>query len=114
MNNSKALDRLADLSGRRIKDIIETASEKTDWDAVDEALAITVQKVRNGKLSPLAYYMQKNLMDVPALATKSYFSRLEVYLHLRPFVFKRLSKHTLQLYAAIFNISVDALMNIDQ
>src|ERR1019366_2676248 len=38
------------------------------WDNINEKLAETVTKVRAGTLSPLAYFMQKNLMDVALLA----------------------------------------------
>src|ERR1700761_9434552 len=46
----------------------ENFAMKQAWDDIDETLAETEAKVHSGELSPVAYFMQKNLMDVALLA----------------------------------------------
>lgn len=87
----------------------ENAATKGAWDEVDEVLRETEAAVRAGKLSPIAYFMQKSLMDVPLLA--SYVGKWQwvVRRHLKPAGFARLSEASLAKYAGVFNISVDDL-----
>lgn len=82
---------------------------KQAWDAVDEELAATEQLVRSGQLSPIAYYMQKCLMDVALLAKYAGKWQWQVKRHMKPAGFAKLSDAMLQRYAEIFNIPVAAL-----
>ncbi|MFT4023883.1 MAG: hypothetical protein QM664_08900 [Flavihumibacter sp.] len=79
------------------------------WEEIDEKIAVTKQKVLNGELSPIAYYMEKNLMDLPTLASYAGFWKFRVKKHLQPAVFKKLPDKKLARYASVFNISVDDL-----
>lgn len=87
----------------------ENAATMQAWDEVEEQLKETEVSVRAGELSPIAYFMQKTLMDVPLLA--SYMGKWQwtVKRHLKPGVFARLKEETLAAYAKLFNISVDEL-----
>ncbi len=84
---------------------------KQAWDEIDESLAVTEEKVRKGTLSPIAYFMQKNLMDVALLARYAGKWQWQVKRHFKPAVFKKLSPAELNKYAAVFNITTDQLMN---
>ena len=79
------------------------------WDEVETTLAETEEKVKAGELSPIAWYMQKMLMDITLLS--KYVGKLEwqVKRHMKPSVFKSLKPETLQKYASVFNITVDEL-----
>ncbi|HOA39489.1 MAG TPA: hypothetical protein PLQ65_02760 [Flavihumibacter sp.] len=79
------------------------------WEDIDEKIAITKQKVLNGELSPIAYYMEKNLMDLPTLAGYAGFWKWRVKKHLKPAAFKTLSETKLARYASVFNITVEEL-----
>ena len=46
----------------------ENFAMKQAWDDIDEQLEQTEKKVRAGELSPVAYFMQKNLMDIALLS----------------------------------------------
>lgn len=87
----------------------ENIATKQAWDAVDEELAETAEKVKKGELSPIAYYMQKNLMEVALLASYVGKWQWQVKRHFKPSVFNKLSTDVLAKYAAVFNISVDEL-----
>lgn len=87
----------------------ENAATKQAWDAVDEELASTEASVRAGNLSPVAYFMQKTLMDLPLLARYMGKWQWQVRRHMKPSVFKKLSPALLKAYAYVFNISVAEL-----
>lgn len=87
----------------------ENEAMKQAWDAVDEALADTEEKVRQGTLSPIAYFMQKNLMDISLLSKYVGKWKWRVRRHMKPAVFKQLSDNQLQAYATLFNITVAEL-----
>ena len=87
----------------------ENAATTGAWDEVDEVLRETEAAVRAGKLSPIAYFMQKSLMDVALLARYVGKWQWIVRRHLKPAGFAKLSETTLAKYAGVFNISVEAL-----
>ena len=89
----------------------ENAALEQAWEDIDETIEKTIAQVRAGELSPVAYYMQKNLMDLALLASYTGKWKWQVKRHLKPAVFKKLDPQMLATYARIFNISVDELVN---
>ena len=89
----------------------ENAALKQAWDDIDETLAETEAKVRAGLLSPIPYFMQKNLMDTALLARYIGKWQWQVKRHFKPDVFKHIDTVTLDKYASIFNITTDELNN---
>ncbi|HRO42105.1 MAG TPA: hypothetical protein PL009_04690 [Flavipsychrobacter sp.] len=89
----------------------ENAATKQAWDAIEEELAETERKVRNGELSPIVYFMQKKLMDLPLLASYAGKWQWQVKRHFKPDVFRKLSDDMLQKYADIFGITIQELIN---
>jgi len=83
------------------------------WDNINEKVEAIKQKVISGKLSPVAYYMEKNIMDVALLAKYMGLWRWTVKKHLKPKHFNKLPPETIEQYADIFNITADQLKNID-
>ena len=79
------------------------------WDEVETTLAETEEKVKAGELSPIAWYMQKMLMDITLLSIYVCKWEWQVKRHMKPSVFKSLKPETLQKYASVFNITVDEL-----
>ena len=79
------------------------------WEDIDERIIQTKEKVLKGELSPIAYFMEKNLMDLPTLASYAGGWKFFVKKHLTPKGFKKLSAEKLGRYAEIFNISVEEL-----
>lgn len=89
----------------------ENAATKGAWDEVDEVLRETETAVKTGKLSPIAYFMQKSLMDVALLAKYVGKWQWTVRRHMKPAHFAKLSDATLSAYASVFGIPVESLKN---
>ncbi len=68
-------------------------------------------RVRNNETSPIEYFMYRKWMDPLTLAQVMGLYRWQVKRHFKPRVFKKLDDQTLNEYARIFGISVDALKN---
>jgi hypothetical protein len=66
------------------------------------------------ELSPLAYYMVKNQMDINLLAKYVRLSRWRVRRHLKPAVFRCLKTSILERYAKIFNVSTEQLFDVPE
>lgn len=79
------------------------------WDLIREQVQATLNKVKAGKLSPLAFHMVNNQMTMGLLAKYVRYSRWRVWLHLRPKGFNRLTPPMLKRYADVFEIDVAAL-----
>jgi hypothetical protein len=84
------------------------------WDLIHEQVQKTLEKIKAGKLSPLAYHMECNQMGPGLLAKYAGFSRLRVRRHLKPAGFKRLKPDQLNRYAEIFGIEVADLAKIPE
>ncbi|MFO7613268.1 MAG: hypothetical protein R6W71_01365 [Bacteroidales bacterium] len=84
------------------------------WEVVHEKVEQVRQDVLAGKVSPIAYYMEKNIMDVSLLADYAGLSRWKVKKHLKPGRFARLKEDILQRYADIFEISLPELKNFEE
>src|SRR5210317_90813 len=69
------------------------------WDSIHERVEMTKQKVKDGKLSPLAYHMEKQQMDVKLLAKYVGMSRCKVRRHMKPRHFDKLQQPVLDKYA---------------
>jgi hypothetical protein len=83
------------------------------WDNINEKVEETKEKVINGQLSPIAFYMEKNIMDIGLLSKYMGLWRWTVKKHLKPKHFNRLSEEQLAQYADIFNITVEQLTDIN-
>ena len=86
---------------------------KQSWDAAEERLEQVRQLVVIGKASPVAYYMEKILMEVPMLAAYMEMPKWRVKRHMKSRVFKKLKPEILAKYAGVFDIPVDQLTNPD-
>ncbi len=83
------------------------------WDNVNEKIEQTKQSVIAGKLSPIAYYIEKNIMDVALLASYMRMWKWAVKKHLKPKNFAKLSDDVLEQYAKVFSISKEELISIE-
>ena len=81
------------------------------WQQAEERTANAKQKVKNAEASPILYFMELHLMDIPIIAAYTGFWQWTVKRHLNPDVFKNLSNSKLQKYAVVFDITVDELKN---
>ncbi|HEY9113494.1 MAG TPA: hypothetical protein VIN10_02265 [Bacteroidales bacterium] len=79
------------------------------WDNINEKVEQTRQKVIRGELSPLAYFMEKNMMDTKLLAQYMGFWNLTVKKHLKPKNFYKLSEEIISKYADVLDITPEEL-----
>jgi hypothetical protein len=114
--NSRELCYAVDENGKYVK-VLSTGWEPKDI-ALRQAIEFTgkraleiKKKVENNQLSPIAYYLEKRMMDIRLLSQYTDILRWRVKRHLKPRVFKRLSHEILKKYADAFDITVDELIN---
>jgi hypothetical protein len=79
------------------------------WDVIHEKMKEVKQQILQGKLSPIAYYMEKNIMDEKLLATYIGLPKWKVRRHLKPDGFVKMDEKILRRYADIFGIPVGSL-----
>ena len=82
------------------------------WDNVNEKIEQTRICVLDGKISPIAYYIEKNIMDVGLVAQYMGMWKWTVKKHLKPRNFAKLNDEVLQKYAKVFNITKEQLVDI--
>lgn len=80
--------------------------------AQDKVCAQVRAQVEAGTRSTLAYHMARAQMDAALLAANTGFWRLRVHWHLRPRVFARLRRRTLERYADTLGIAVESLTRL--
>ncbi len=80
---------------------------------IEERVSEAKQRVKDGKTSPIEYYMELHRMDLPILASYVGMWKWRVKRHFKPSVFKKLSIKILEKYASVFEISVEKLKNIE-
>jgi hypothetical protein len=85
----------------------------TAWKDIDTRIAEARQKVMNREASPLLFFMERVLMDVPILAGYTGFWKWQVKRHLRPAIFDQLSERKLRRYAEVFNVSLEELRSMN-
>ncbi|MCP4681114.1 MAG: hypothetical protein GY864_02130 [Desulfobacterales bacterium] len=84
------------------------------WELIEQEVKNVIKRIKIGKLSPIAYHMKKNQMDIKLMAKYIQLSRFRVRRHLKPSVFRRLGNDILMRYANIFEISVDQLSQVPE
>lgn len=89
----------------------KTLALNASLELIAERIEQAKTDVLEGKLSPIAYFMELNKMDVPVLAKYIGIHKWFVRRHFDPKKFAKLSAKTLNRYASTFNISVDELKN---
>lgn len=84
------------------------------WEVIHEKVEQVRQQVLAGELSPIAYYMEKSMMDLRLLADYAGFPRRKVRRHLKPDRFNKLDDQILVRYAETFGITVEMLRNFPE
>ncbi|MFI5192925.1 MAG: hypothetical protein ACHQD7_02675 [Chitinophagales bacterium] len=82
------------------------------WKDVHQRIQSARQRVLDKEASPLLYYMELHVMDIPIVAGYTGFWKWQVKKHLRYNVFDKLSEKHLQKYADLFEVSIQDLKNI--
>ncbi len=83
------------------------------WKEIERRRAAAKKAVLNGEKSPILYFMELALMDIPTLSGYTGFWGFSIKRHLKPQVFAKLSDKKLGIYAKAFRITIDDLKNFD-
>lgn len=94
-------------TGWEAKNIVQDHTMEVLQAEIDQAKVA----VKEGKRSPIYYYMLLTRMDVVVLAGYTGFWQWRIKRHFKPEVFSRLSDSRLQKYAAAFDITIAELKN---
>ena len=86
---------------------------KQAWDIYADRIEEARQKVLSGKVSPIVYFMERDLLDPSTLSSHVGIATWRVKRHFKPNNFKKLSQGMLQKYAEAFKITVEQLKNIE-
>ena len=84
------------------------------WELIHEKAEQVRQEILQGRLSPIAFYMEKNIMTPKLLASYAGLPKWKVKRHLKPSGFTKLDQATLKIYADIFEIPAEALTNFKE
>jgi hypothetical protein len=84
------------------------------WDRIYENAEKIRQQVLSGNLSPIALYMELNVMDVNILASYAGLPRRRVKKHLKMKGFRKLTPELVQTYAGALNLTPDELMDMER
>ncbi len=79
------------------------------WEDINERVTEAALLVKKGEKSPIYYFMELKLMDLPVLAGYTGFWQFTIKRHFKPSVFKNLNEKQLLSYAKAFDITVDEL-----
>lgn len=82
------------------------------WEIIAAQIETARRQVLADELSPLAYHMAKNLMDLPLLAQYMGMMRWRIRRHLKPKVFNKLKPEILDKYARLLKVTVEQLKDI--
>lgn len=83
------------------------------WEEIERRVEEAKQKVHNNEVSPVAYYLELKLMDLPVLVGYTGFRRWQIKRHMKPSVFKKLNDRKLQIYADVFEVTLEDLKNFN-
>ncbi|MBS1646864.1 MAG: hypothetical protein JST67_05945 [Bacteroidetes bacterium] len=95
---------------------VKALALQTTWDEVQQRAEAAKQEALQGKTSPLKFFLEIKLMDLPTLAAYTGFWQWQIKRHFNPSVFNRLSEKKMQKYASVFEVSMDQLkkMNVHE
>ena len=82
------------------------------WDNIRENCEEIREQVLAEKISPLAYHLEKNIMDISLFAKYTGQSKRAIKKHLNPKAFKELDDKILRKYAEVLRISVEELKTV--
>lgn len=82
------------------------------WNDIDEKCETIRKKVLAGETSPLAYHLEKNIMNIDLFAKYTGQSKRKIKQHLEVNGFKKLDDNVLLQYAEVLRISVEELKTI--
>jgi hypothetical protein len=91
---------------------VESEATGAALEEIERARQDAWARARDGRTSPLEYYMHLRRMDLALLSQTTGFSRWRIRRHFRPDVHARLSPRVLARYAEALGIDADTLKRL--
>ena len=79
------------------------------WKDVEQRVETARRQVMDKEASPLLFFMELHVMDIPIVAAYTGFWKWQVKKHLNHSVFEKLSETKLEKYAKLFEVSIPEL-----
>ena len=93
---------------------VKTIALEQAWDDIKMRIEETLEEIKKGTKSPLAYFMELRLMDSKLLAQYAEIWHFRVRIHLNnPAAFNKLPLKTLEKYAKALDITVQDLIQFN-
>ena len=91
---------------------IKTSALDVAWKDVQERIEMAKQKVEKREASPILFFMELRVMDIPIVAAYTGFWKWQMKKHLKYDVFEKLSDSKLAKYASLFEVSAEELKSM--
>jgi len=91
---------------------VKSSALEVAWKDVEDRIETARKKVINKEASPVLFFMELRVMDIPIVAAYTGFWKWQVKKHLNDAVFQKLSTAKLEKYAALFEVSVEQLKSM--
>lgn len=92
---------------------VKTEALDQAWEEANRRIDAALTAIKQGEASPILYFMERSLMDLPTLAAYVGLWSFRVKRHLKAQPFSHLNEALLSRYAAAFRITINELKNFD-
>jgi hypothetical protein len=119
INFTKEVCYAVDDSGKYVSELSTGWDVKTDalnvaWEDINNRVEEAKEKMQKGEVSPVLYFMELKLMDLPTLADYTGFWKWTIRRHFSPSVFSKLSDKKIKRYAEVFEVSPTELRGMNK
>jgi hypothetical protein len=88
---------------------VKSSALDVAWKDVEQRIEMARKKVENKEASPLLFFMELRVMDIPIVAAYTGFWKWQVKNHLKYETFQKLTDLKLAKYASLFEVTVEEL-----
>jgi hypothetical protein len=92
---------------------VKSSALEVAWKDVEQRIEAARQKVINKEASPLLFFMELRVMDIPIVAAYTGFWKWQVKKHMKYAEFGKLPESKLLKYTALFEVSVEELKTMN-
>jgi hypothetical protein len=93
---------------------VKSSALDVAWKDVEQRVETARRRVMDREASPILFFMELHVMDVPIVAAYTGFWKWQVKRHLRYSVFEKLSDRKLEKYARLFEVSIPELKTMQK
>lgn len=88
---------------------VKASALSISWENIKKRVEEARMQVERDEISPILFFMELRIMDLPTLAAYTNFWKWTVKRHFKPSVFNKISDNKLRKYAEVFEVDVDIL-----